>query len=79
MNPTPDIVVLGAHGSGGNMVHIDHVPVPGESIIAKDFQIFKDGGKGAHQALVVGRLGGSSAFIERSPSVPAAMPPSSGS
>jgi ribokinase len=63
MKSTPDIVVLGAHGSGGNMVHIDHVPVPGESIIAKDFRIFKDGGKGAHQALVIGRLGGSSAFI----------------
>lgn len=59
----PDVVVLGAHGSGGNMVHVDHVPVPGESIIAKDFQVFKDGGKGAHQALVVSRLGGSSAFI----------------
>ena len=70
MKSSPDIVVLGAHGSGGNMVHIDHVPVPGESIIAKDFRLFKDGGKGAHQALVVGRLGGKSAFIGKLPNGP---------
>lgn len=58
-----DVVVLGAHGSGGNMVHVDHVPVPGESIIATDFKVYRDGGKGGHQALVVGKLGGRSAFI----------------
>jgi ribokinase len=67
MISTPDVVVLGAHGCGGNLVHIDHVPVPGESIIAKDFRFFKDGGKGSHQALVIGRLGGKSAFIGKLP------------
>ncbi len=61
--PSPEVVVVGAHGSGGNIVHVDHVPVPGESIIAKDFRVYKDGGKGAHQAMVISRLGGSAAFI----------------
>ncbi len=67
MGSTPDIVVLGAHGSGGNMVTIDHVPAPGESIIARDYRVFKDGGKGAHQAMVACRLGATAAFIGKMP------------
>jgi len=59
----PDIVVLGSHGYGGNVVRVHHVPVIGETVIAWDFHFHKDGGKGSHQAIVVNRLGGHSAFI----------------
>lgn len=59
----PDIVVLGHHGSGGNVVRVHHVPVIGETVIAWDFHFHKDGGKGSHQAIVINRLGGHSAFI----------------
>lgn len=67
MGTIPDIVVLGAQGSGGNMVTVDHVPAQGESIVARDFHVVKDGGKGGHQSMVVGRLGGSAAFVGRIP------------
>jgi ribokinase len=63
MNSTPDVVVLGHHGCGANRVRVHHIPVPGETITAWDSQILKDGGKGSHQAIVISRLGGSSAFI----------------
>jgi ribokinase len=59
----PDIVVLGHHGSGGNVVRVHHVPVIGETVTAWDFHFHKDGGKGSHQAIVINRLGGLSAFI----------------
>jgi ribokinase len=59
----PDIVVLGYHGVGGNAVRVHHVPVIGETITAWDFHFHKDGGKGSHQAMVINRLGGRSAFI----------------
>src|ERR1700690_2807373 len=59
----PDIVILGHHGCGGNVVHVHHVPVIGETVTAWDFHFHKDGGKGSHQAIVINRLGGRSAFI----------------
>lgn len=59
----PDIVVLGAHSYGGNVVRVHHVPVIGETVTAWDFHFHKDGGKGSHQAIVINRLGGHSAFI----------------
>lgn len=59
----PEIIVLGHHGYGGNVVRVHHVPVIGETITAWDFQFHKDGGKGSHQAIVINRLGGRSAFI----------------
>ena len=63
MNSIPDVIVLGNHGCGGNRVRVHHMPVPGETITAWDNQFLKDGGKGSHQAIVISRLGGSSAFI----------------
>jgi ribokinase len=63
MNLYQDVVVLGHHGCGGNRVRVHHMPVPGETIIAWDNQIIKDGGKGSHQAIVICRLGGKAAFI----------------
>ncbi len=59
----PDIIVMGHHGYGGNVVRVHHVPVIGETIIGWDFRFHKDGGKGSHQAIVINRLGGQSAFI----------------
>jgi ribokinase len=59
----PNIVVLGYHGCGGNVVRVHHVPVIGETVPAWDFHFHKDGGKGSHQAIVINRLGGLSAFI----------------
>ena len=59
----PDVVALGHHGNGGNKARVHHIPVAGETITAWDFKVLKDGGKAAHQAIVVGRLGGSAAFI----------------
>ncbi len=60
---TPDVVVLGHHGCGGMRVRVHHMPVPGEQVTAWDPQLLKDGGKGSHQAIVISRLGGNSAFI----------------
>ena len=59
----PNIIVLGNHGCGGNVVRVHHVPIIGETVTAWDFHFHKDGGKGSHQAIVVNRLGGHSAFI----------------
>jgi ribokinase len=59
----PEIVVLGNHGIGGNIVRVHHIPVVGETVIAWDFHFHKDGGKGSHQAIVVNRLGGKAALI----------------
>ncbi len=63
MGASPDIVVLGHHGCGTSIVRVHHIPVPGETITAWDSQHVKDGGKGSHQAIVISRLGGNSAFI----------------
>jgi ribokinase len=63
MNSYPDVIVLGHHGCGGNRVRVHHMPVPGETIVAWDNQMIKDGGKGSHQAIVISRLGGKAAFI----------------
>lgn len=60
---TKDFVVLGHHGSGGNVVRVHHIPVVGETVTAWDFHFHIDGGKGSHQAIVINRLGGKSAFI----------------
>lgn len=37
---------------------VDRFPVPGESVVATDFEIFIGGGKGANQACAAGKLGG---------------------
>ncbi len=63
MTKAPEIVVLGHHGCGARQVRVHHVPVIGETVIATDFKIVKDGGKGSHQAMVIGRLGGDVGFI----------------
>lgn len=41
---------------------VDRFPIPGETIIGRDFQTYT-GGKGANQACAIGKLGGNPAFI----------------
>ncbi len=63
MSKTPDIIVLGHHGCGARQVRVHHIPVAGETVAVLDSKIIKDGGKGSHQAMVIGRLGGDVGFI----------------
>lgn len=46
------------------VVRVHHLPLPGETIIGKDFMT-NQGGKGANQAVAVARLGVPTAFIAR--------------
>ena len=59
----PQIISLGYHGCGARTVRVHHIPRVGETVRAWDYQVIKDGGKGSHQAMVVGKLGGSVGFI----------------
>jgi ribokinase len=63
MSKSPTIVVLGHHGCGAHQVRVKHIPAVGETVVALDSRIIKDGGKGSHQAMVIGRLGGDVGFI----------------
>lgn len=57
------IVVVGSCNTD-MVIRVDHLPLPGETIIGHDF-ITNQGGKGANQAVAVRRLGGETAFIAR--------------
>lgn len=60
---TPEIISLGYHGCGARTVRVHHIPRVGETVRAWDYKLIKDGGKGSHQAMVIGKLGGSVGFI----------------
>lgn len=57
------IVVVGSCNTD-MVVRVDHLPLPGETIIGYDL-ITNQGGKGANQAVAVSRLGGSVSFVAR--------------
>lgn len=57
------IIVVGSCNTD-MVIRVDHLPLPGETIIGHDF-ITNQGGKGANQAVAVCRLGGDTAFIAR--------------
>ena len=57
------IIVVGSCNTD-MVIRVDHLPLPGETIIGHDF-ITNQGGKGANQAVAVKRLGGDTAFIAR--------------
>lgn len=57
------IIVVGSCNTD-MVIRVDHLPLPGETIIGRDF-ITNQGGKGANQAVAVRRLGGETAFIAR--------------
>ncbi|MBR1543851.1 MAG: ribokinase [Muribaculaceae bacterium] len=46
------------------VVKVEHLPLPGETIIGQDF-ITNQGGKGANQAVAVSRMGGDVSFVAR--------------
>ena len=57
------IVVVGSSNTD-MVVQSDHLPLPGETVLGKNF-IMNPGGKGANQAVVASRLGGNVIFIAK--------------
>jgi len=58
----PQIVVVGSHGVG-QVVRVERFPAPGETVNSVRWDVSPDGGKGSNQAIAVGRLGCSVAFV----------------
>lgn len=58
------IVVVGAHAPGV-LIHVDRIPVAGETVLARGYSELLDGGKGSNQAVAASRLGGRVAFVGR--------------
>lgn len=63
METKQKIIVVGSCNTD-MVIRVDHLPLPGETIIGHNF-ITNQGGKGANQAVAVSRLGGKTAFIAR--------------
>ena len=63
MGNNKKIVVIGSSNTD-MVIKVDHLPLPGETIIGYDFMT-NQGGKGANQAVAVARLGGDTVFIAR--------------
>jgi ribokinase len=62
MSGVPDIVVVGSHGVG-QVMRVDHFPAPGETVRSLSYDVAQDGGKASNQAVAIGRLGCSAAFV----------------
>ncbi len=60
---TGKIVVIGSCNTD-MVIKVHHLPLPGETILGRDFMT-NQGGKGANQAVAVARMGGDTAFIAR--------------
>lgn len=60
----PRIVVVGSHAPGV-LIHVDRIPVAGETVLARGYAEAPDGGKGSNQAIAAARLGGRVAFVGR--------------
>lgn len=63
MKKEKKIVVVGSSNTDMT-IKVDHLPLPGETIIGHDFMT-NQGGKGANQAVAVARLGGDTVFVAR--------------
>ncbi len=59
MNPA--LVVVGSLNMDF-VVQVEHLPVPGQTVLGRDFQMIP-GGKGANQACAAGKLGGSAVSV----------------
>src|SRR5215472_6087084 len=57
----PGIVVVGSLNMDF-VVSVDHIPVPGETVLGRNFQMIP-GGKGANQAVAAAKLGGNSVAV----------------
>lgn len=60
----PRIVVVGSHAPGV-LIHVDRIPVAGETVLARGYAEPLDGGKGSNQAVAAARLGARVAFVGR--------------
>jgi ribokinase len=47
------------------LIHVDRIPVAGETVLARGYVEAPDGGKGSNQAVAAARLGGRVAFVGR--------------
>jgi ribokinase len=56
------VVVVGAHVQG-LFLHVDAVPLEGESVMGSGFEEPADGGKSSNQAVAAARLGAPTAFV----------------
>ncbi len=63
MGQNQKIVVVGSSNTD-MVIQVDRFPVPGETLLGKDFKILP-GGKGANQAVAAVRLGGNVALVAR--------------
>jgi ribokinase len=57
----PLIVIVGSYATG-LVMRTAHIPVPGETVLATNFQTL-DGGKGSNQAAACARLGAHATFV----------------
>ena len=55
-------MVVGSHGVG-QVIRVERLPVAGETICSLSYDVSPDGGKGSNQAIAIGRLGGTAAFV----------------
>ena len=46
-NSDPELLVIGSHAPG-LFIRVEHIPVPGETVIGWDFEEPIDGGKGSN-------------------------------
>lgn len=58
----PEIVVVGSHAPG-LFIHVERIPVAGETVMGWDYHEPVDGGKGSNQAVAAARLGASVRFV----------------
>jgi ribokinase len=57
----PSVVVIGSYAAG-LVMRAERIPVPGETVLGRDFQVM-DGGKGSNQAVACARLGACTTFV----------------
>jgi ribokinase len=57
-------VVVGSHAPGV-LIHVDRIPVAGETVLARGYAESLDGGKGSNQAVAASRLGARVSFVGR--------------
>jgi ribokinase len=62
MPPPPQIIVVGSHGPG-LFIHVDRIPVAGETVPGWDYEEPVDGAKGSNQAIAAARLGARVSFV----------------
>lgn len=58
----PEIVVVGSHAPG-LFIHVERIPVAGETVMGWDYHEPADGGKGSNQAVAAARLGAAVRFV----------------